>query len=111
MGELEKFKKPNRRGGGGGWKIIQNVINGGLGVPNQQPCSKLSASNTIETKETIIIKYCMQILQILMQNISKNSSSTFKNSQELVTAMHWFLKVNLQHLFKLEMQWFAPTIL
>ena len=53
----------------------------------------------------------MQILQILMQNISKNGSSTFKNSQELVTAMHRFLKVNLQHLFKLEMQWFAPTIL
>ena len=26
---LEKFKKPNRRGG---WKIIHNVINGGLGV-------------------------------------------------------------------------------
>ena len=37
MGRLEKFKKPNRRGGGGvgqmgGWKMIQNVINGGLGV-------------------------------------------------------------------------------
>ena len=63
--------------------MIQNVINGGLGVSNQQRCSKLSASNTIEIKETIIIKCYMQILQILMQSISKNSSSTFKNSQEL----------------------------
>ena len=63
--------------------MIQNVINGGLGVWNQQRCSKLNASNTIETKEIIIIKYYMQILQILMQSISKNSSSTFKNSQEL----------------------------
>ena len=30
----------------------------------------------------MIIKY-MQILQILLKSISKNSSSTFKNSQEL----------------------------
>ena len=32
-GGLEKFKKPNRQGGWnrlGGWKMIQNVINGGL---------------------------------------------------------------------------------
>ena len=28
-GGLKKFKKPNRRGG---WKMIQNVINGGLGA-------------------------------------------------------------------------------
>ena len=85
---MEKFKKPNRRGGWnrrgkGGWKMIQNVINGGQGVGNQRRCSKLSAGNTIETKGTTIIKYYMQILQILMQSISKNSSSTFKNSQEL----------------------------
>ena len=78
-GGLEKFKKPNRQGG---WKMIQNVINRGLGVWNQQR-SKLSASDTIETKETMIIKNYMQILQILMQSIFKNSSGTFKNSQEL----------------------------
>ena len=29
MEGLEKFKKPYRRGD---WKMIQNVINGGLGV-------------------------------------------------------------------------------
>ena len=62
--------------------MIQNVINRGLGVWNQQR-SKLSASDTIETKETMIIKNYMQILQILMQSIFKNSSDTFKNSQEL----------------------------
>ena len=63
--------------------MVQNVINGCVGVWNQQRCSKLSASNTVEIKETIIIKYYMQILQILIESISKNSSSSFKNSQEL----------------------------
>ena len=53
-GGLEKFKKPNRWGGV--WKMIQNVINRGLGISNQQQCPKLSARNTIEIKETIIIK-------------------------------------------------------
>ena len=73
-GGLEKFKKPNRQGSWNrqeGWKMIQNAINRVLGVWNQQRCSNLSASNTTETKETVIIEYYMQILQILIKSISK----------------------------------------
>ena len=49
------------------------------GFETNKRCSKLSASNLIETKETIIIKYYMQILQILIERMSEVLSRILKS--------------------------------